>query len=45
MFPEYDVEKVKTHAYYVQEIFCENCTMYEVMWKNMLELDGPQVTI
>ena len=25
--------------------FSENCAIYEIMWKNILEPDRPQVTI
>jgi len=34
----------KIGTYYVQNRFAENCVVYEIMWKNMVQPDGPQVT-
>ena len=38
-------EKPK-HTPYVQKRFSENCAVYyEIMWKNMVEQDRPQIAI
>jgi hypothetical protein len=37
------VEKMKTHIF-VQHLFSGNCTVYEIMSKNMVEPEGPQMT-
>ena len=29
----------------VQKIFNKNCTVYEIMWKNTVEPDRPQMAI
>jgi hypothetical protein len=34
------VEKIKTHI-----LFPENRAFYEIMWKNIVEPDRPQMTI
>jgi len=35
------------HTFYAQELFfsLENRAVYEIMWKNMVEPDGSQMTI
>jgi hypothetical protein len=38
------VEKIRTH-YVFNDFFYKNNATYEVMWKNMVESDGPQVRI
>ena len=38
------VEKIKTHILY-SIISPENCDVWEVMWKNMVQPDGPQMTV
>jgi len=38
------VEEVKTHFMF-NNFFPENCAIYELMWKNMAEVDRPQTTI
>ena len=43
MFQTKDVEKIKTH--FMFNNFFENCAVYEIMWKNMVEPDMPQVAI
>jgi hypothetical protein len=39
------VEKIKTHIFMSYNLFSENCAVYEIMWKYMVQLDRPQVTI
>jgi hypothetical protein len=38
------VEKIKTDIL-CSIIFSENCAVYEIMWKNVVERDRPQMTI
>ena len=38
------VAKIKTHIL-CSIPFSENCAIYEIMWKNIVESDGPQMTI
>jgi hypothetical protein len=38
-------EKIKTHILRSNTFFPENRAVYEVMWKNMVEPDRPQMTI
>ena len=38
------VQKIKTHIY-VQYLFFENRAVCEIMWKNNVEEDRPQMTI
>jgi len=46
MFRTNFVEEIKTHILYsVTFFFSENRVVYEIMWKNIVELDRPQVTI
>ena len=33
------------HTFYVQHTVFENCTVYEIMWKNTIKPDMPQMTI
>ena len=42
--PDKFVEKSKD-AFYVQYFFFENRTVYEIMWKNIVQPDRPQMTI
>jgi len=39
------LEKIQTQTLYVQKCFSENRAVYKTMWKNMVNLDRPQVTI
>jgi hypothetical protein len=45
MFSIKFVEKIKTHILYSIIFFFESCAVYEVMSKNMMEPERPQVTI
>jgi len=38
-------EKIKTHVLCSVTYFSENRAVYEIMWKNMIELDRPHMTI
>jgi hypothetical protein len=38
------VEKIKTHIS-CSVTFFENLAIYEIMWKNMMEPERPQVTV
>jgi len=38
------VDEIKTHIL-CSVTFSENHVVYEIMWKNMVELDRPQMTI
>jgi hypothetical protein len=38
------LEKIKTHIM-VSNIFSENCAIYDVMWKNVLQLKRPDDNI
>jgi hypothetical protein len=38
------LENIKTQ-FYVHYLFFENHAIYEIMWKNMVQLDRPQVTV
>ena len=38
------VQKIETHIF-IQQLFSENLAVYEMMWKNMVEPDKPQMTI
>ena len=38
------VEEIKTHILYSVTFF-ENRSVFEIMWKNMIEPDRPQMTI
>ena len=45
MFQSKVVEKIKTHFFIYSNFFSENCAIYEIMWKNMVEPDRPQMAI
>jgi hypothetical protein len=38
-------EKIKTHILYSIIFFSKNCADFEIMWKNMMVSDMPQMTI
>jgi hypothetical protein len=38
------VEKIETHILYSIAFF-DNLAIYEIMWKNVLERDRPQLTV
>jgi len=42
---QYYVSDKSKHAYYVQNLFPENRTVYERMWRNMVQPDRPQLKI
>jgi hypothetical protein len=44
MFQIKVVEKIKTHIL-CAKYFSGNHAFYEVMWKNMVELERPQITV
>ena len=44
MFEENVVQKVETHIL-SSIMFFENHTFYEIMWKNTVQLERPQMTI
>jgi hypothetical protein len=44
MFQTQVVEKIKTHTL-CSITFFENHTVFEIMWKNTVEPDRPQMTI
>jgi hypothetical protein len=39
------IEKIKTHILCSITFILKNCAIYEIMWKNIVEPDMPQVTI
>jgi len=45
MFQTKGVEKIKTHILCSIIFFFENYAVYEVMWKNIVELYRPHMTI
>jgi len=45
MFPTKVVQKVKTHILHSVTFFPENRAAYEIVWKNMVQPDRPQMTI
>jgi hypothetical protein len=45
MFQTKVVEKIKTDILCWVTLFFENCTVYEIMWRNIVELGRPQMTI
>ena len=46
MFQKKVVKKIKTHHFYVQYFFFfENRAVNELVWKNIVESDRPQMTI
>jgi hypothetical protein len=44
MFQTKVIEKIKTHILYSITL-SGNCDVYEIMWKNMVQPDRPQITI
>jgi hypothetical protein len=44
MFQTNCIQKVETRILYAVT-FSDNRTVYEIMWKNMVETDKPQMTI
>ena len=38
------VDQMKTHFMF-NNFFPQNCVLYEIMWKNMIDEDRPQMTI
>ena len=44
MFQTKVVEKIKIR-FIISNIFLEDLTVYEIMWKNMVEQDRPPVTM
>jgi hypothetical protein len=45
MFHTNVIEKTKTRILWPVTFFFENCAVYEIMWKNIVEPDGPQMAI
>jgi hypothetical protein len=45
IFPSKTVEEIKTHVLQSIIFFFENRAVYEIMWKNILEADRPQMTM
>jgi len=45
MFEKKFVRKIKTRISYSITFFPENRAVYEIVWKNIVEPDKPQVTI
>jgi hypothetical protein len=41
---ETNVEEIKIRILFSRTVF-ENCAIYEIMWKNIIEPDRPQMTI
>jgi hypothetical protein len=39
-----DVEKIKTHVIF-NNIFSDNCALYEIIWKNVVQPNRQQATI
>jgi hypothetical protein len=37
--------KIKTHILYSIPVFFENYAVYEIIWKTLVDLEGPQTTI
>jgi hypothetical protein len=44
-FSDKFAEKMKTQFVVKNILFYKNCTIYEIMWKNMLDPERPQVKI
>jgi len=44
MFRQKVIEKIKTHIL-CSTVFSKYLAIYEIMWKNSVELDRPQMTI
>ena len=45
MFQAKVVEKIKTHILYSVTFFSESGALYEIMYKNMVELDRQQMKV
>jgi hypothetical protein len=45
MFQANLAQKLKKHTFCIQELFFENRSVYEIMWKNIVEPDRTQMTI
>jgi len=45
MFQTKVLEKIKTHILCSVIFFPQNCAIYEVMWKNVVEPDKPEMAI
>jgi len=45
MFQTKVVQKIKTHFVFSNFFFFENRTVYEIMWKNIVERGRPQMTM
>jgi len=43
MFQTNGIDKSK-HRFYVHKHFFKNCAIYETMWKNIVQMDRPQLT-
>jgi len=39
------VEEIKKHFILNNFLFCKNRAIYEIMWKNIVELDRAQMTV
>jgi len=39
------VRQIKTHIFMFSNFFFENCIVYEIVWKNIVELEKPVMTI
>ena len=44
MFQTKVVEKIR-NTFHVELLFLESRAVYEIIWKNMVNPDGPQMTI
>jgi hypothetical protein len=45
MFLTKYVEKIKTCVFMSNNYFPETCAIFEMMWKNVVQPDRPQITI
>jgi len=45
MFQTKVVEKITTHILCSVTLFFDNRAVYEIMWKNIVQLDRPQMTV
>jgi hypothetical protein len=39
------VDKIRTHFLFNNFFFLENRAVYEIMWKNVVALERPQMTV
>jgi hypothetical protein len=45
-FLEFEMfQRNSKHTFYIQELSPENCAVYEIMWKNMVQPDKPDHNI